>query len=366
MATSPILLDWTAERLRAWLVALGASPRAVALDGNDTALYLVVSMAERKLQLGKVAQALVRRQPHQVAERFLPFFGLDRLWQHGRHTLDAREAVMLVLGKIKERLPSKSLFHVVPSYWNREQAALLEDQTRQAGYRSLGVIKRGLALAGLSPGLTIDVDSHAVTITHTRLQSRSGSLQLEHTQVLTDIALPIWCERIAGLVASRCLRDCRRDPRAHHETDQQLHDQILNKLYDWASHQDARIELKHRDWQDAVLIPVAEVLSICTPLAQRLAQHVAQKSDAEGWFLSPDATRLPAVPQALYQASHNQRSLSVLPLELMPQTLTNWISQIEQGIIPPPQLTDAIPLVSESKAEHQPDTLPFQKRTGKR
>jgi len=365
MASTPILLDWTAERLRAWTIVSQATPRHIALDTTDPSLSLVISLAERRLQLGKAAQALVRKQPHQVIERFLPYLGSDRIWQHRRHALDARESLAFVFSKLREKLPAKSLFHVVPSYWNREQAALLEDQTRQSGYRSLGTIKRGLALAGLTPGITIDVDSHAAMISHTRVQSRSGSLQLEQTQVLTDIALPIWCERIAAQVANRCLRDSRRDPRAHAETDQQLHDQILIRLYDWASHQDARIELKHGDWQSEVLVPVDEVMSVCAPLAQRLAQFVLVKPDAEGWFLSPEATRLPAVPQALYQGSRNQRSLSVIPIEMLPQTLSTWVLHIDQGHATPPQLSDTMPLVSEGKGEVRPDTLPFQKRTGK-
>lgn len=363
MATHPILLDWTAERLRAWVIVSQGSPRAIPLDAADSSLLLVVSLAERKLQVGNSAQALVRLQPHQVMERFIPYLGTDRIWHYGRHTLDAREALAFVINKLREKLPAKSLFHVVPSYWNREQAAMLEDQTRQAGYRSLGTIRRGLALAGLTPGVTIDVDSHAAIVSHTRLQSRTGSLQLDQSQTLTDCALPIWCERIAAQVANRCMRDSRRDPRAHPETDQQLHEQILDKLYDWASHQDARIELKHRDWQSDVLVPVDEVLSVCAPLAQRLAQHVLGKPEAEGWYLSPEATRLPGLPQAFYQGSRNQRSLSVIPVEMLPQTLSNWIMHIDQGHATPPQLSDAIPLVSEGKGEVKPDTLPFHRRS---
>ncbi|MFT3882614.1 MAG: hypothetical protein QM703_23545 [Gemmatales bacterium] len=365
MAGTPILLDWTAERLRAWAIAPQGTPRSIALDTTDSSLPLVISLAERRLQLGRAAQALVRKQPHQVIERFLPYLGSDRVWQHRRHALDARESLAFVFSKLREKLPAKSLFHVVPSYWNREQAALLEDQTRQSGYRSLGTIKRGLALAGLTPGVTIDVDSHAATVSHTRVQSRSGSLQLEQVQSLADLALPIWCERIAAQVANRCMRDSRRDPRAQSDTDQQLYDQILEKLYDWSSHQDARIELKHGDWQSEVLVPVDEVLSVCAPLAQRLAQFVLVKSDAEGWFLSPEATRLPAVPQALYQGSRNQRSLSVIQMEMLPQTLTNWILHIDQGHTTPPQLSDTMPLVSEGKSDARPDTLPFQKRAGR-
>lgn len=366
MASSPVILDWQADRLRAWMLYAGASPRPVVLDENETTLPLLISMAERRLQLGKPGYKLIRLQPHQVMDCFVPYLGMDRCWQYRRHTLDSRDGFALVLQKIKDRLPGKSVLHVVPSYWNREQAALLEDQTRQAGLRSLGSIKRGLVLSGLSPGLTIDVDSYAATITQTKLQSRSGGLQYETTQTLTDLAIPIWSERIAGLVASRCLQDYRRDPRASGETDQQLFEQIRSRLPDWASQQDARIHLKQRDWQDELPMHASDVQTVCSPLAHRLAQYVAARKESENWFLSPEAGALPGLPQALYQVSMNQKSVSILPQELMPMALTNWACHIEQGLLQPPHLAETMPAISEIPTEHQPDTLPFMKRYGKK
>lgn len=362
MASTPVILDWQADKLRAWMLSPGASPRPVILDENETVLPLVISMAERRLQLGKSGYKLIRLQPQQVMECFVPHLGMDRTWQYRRHTLESRDGFSLVLQKIKDRLPGKSVLHIVPSYWNREQAALLEDQTRQAGLRSLGSIKRGLVLSGLSPGLVIDVDAFAVTITQNRLQSRSGGLQYEHTQTLTDLAIPIWSERIAGLVASRCLQDYRRDPRANAETDQQLYEQIQRKLPDWASQHDARIHLKQQDWQDDLPMNASDVQAVCSPLANRLAQYIVAKKESESWFLSPEAGSLPGLPQALYQASMNQRSISVLPLELMPIALTNWACHIEQGLLQPPHLAETMPAISEIPTEHQPDTLPFMRK----
>lgn len=365
MAQPPILLDWTAERLQAWSLPSGALPKAIPLDGHESALPLVLSMAERRLQMGAVARKLVRLQPHQVVENFLPYVGMDRFWHYGRHRLDAREALQWVLQKLKDKLPGKSLFHAVPSYWTREQAAILEDITRHTGHRCLGTLKRGLALAGSSPGLVIDVDSYALTICITQLQSRTGNLQLEKTHTSTDLGLPIWTERIGMLVAARCLRDSRRDPRAHAETDQQLFEQVQVKLIDWASQQDVRLSLQLRDWQEEMLLSATEVASVCMPLAQRCSQLVAQSPEVSSWFLSNEASRLPALPQAMYQNSMNQRALTVTPENLLPQTVMAWVQRIEQGALSASSFSDVLPVV-EVVQETQADTLPFPKRTGKK
>lgn len=365
MAQPPLLLDWTAERLQGWSLAAGVAPKPLPLDGHEHALPLVLSMAERRMQMGAVARKLVRLQPHQVVENFLPYVGMDRLWHYGRHRLDGREALQWVITKLKDKLPSKSLFHAVPNYWTREQAAILEDITRQAGYRSLGTIKRGLALAGTSPGLVIDGDSYALTICSNQLQARTGNLHLEKTVTNADLALSIWTERIGMLIASKCMKDSRRDPRAHAETDQQLFEQVRMKLADWAGQQDVRLNLQLRDWQIELLVPANEVASVCMPLAQRCSQLVAQAPDANCWYLSNEASRLPGIPQALYQSSMNQRSLSVLPETLLPQTMMIWVQRIEAGTLPASSLSDVLPVV-EALQEPQADTLPFPKRTGKR
>lgn len=365
MAHAPLLLDWTSERLRAWSVQAGSTPRPVPLENSLPELPLVLSMAERRLQLGQSAARHSRIQPQQVIDCFLPYVGQDRAWHYGRHHMDAREVLGWVLGKIKEKLPSKAVFHVLPSYWQREQAAILEDQTRQLGYRCLGSMKRGLALAGLSPGLIIDIDNFAASIIMTQVQGRTGHLHLESIQTVTALALPIWKERIAAIVATRCLRDSRRDPRAHAETDQQLEEQLHSRLIDLASQSDIRLSLKQRDWNDEVLLPHAEVHAVCAPLAMKLAELAIRKPEAETWFLSPEAARLPGLPQALYAASNHQRSLSVLPAEVMPQALTAWITQIDQGILSPPSWSEVLPVISPISTEAQPDTLPFARRTRK-
>ena len=98
----------------------------------------------------------------------MPYLGEERRWQFGRHDLDARDALLFVLTKLREKLPGKALFHLAPNYWSAEQAAILDDLTRTLGYRLLGTMRRGLVGAGMTPGLTIDVDSFAVTLTLTK------------------------------------------------------------------------------------------------------------------------------------------------------------------------------------------------------
>jgi hypothetical protein len=354
------ILDWTAERLRAWTV--GEHLRPVALEDGTNTLPLVVSLAERRPQVGKAGRSLLRRAPHQVVENFLPHVGSERRWQHGRHDVDARDLLQLVLVKIKERLPGKAVGHAVPNYWNPDQVALLEDVTRLSGFRLLGTTRRGLASAGMNPGLLIDGDSHAVIVTVTKLTEPGPRLRLNQTVVKSELGLPIWRERIAALIASRCVRDCRRDPRAHPETDQLLLEQIEMQLYDWASSAVGRVTFEGREWQHDLVISSDDVQRVCQPLATVVAQQVVRLAEVHTWFLTPEASRLPGIAAALYAASQNQRSVSVLAAEQLPQTLTGLFGMVERGLMAPLQFQEALPTPPEGASDHPADTLPFPGR----
>lgn len=360
---SVVILDWTADRLRAWAVAAHEPLRSIPLEATGTDLPLVVSLAQRRLQIGKTARALVRQAPHQVALAFFPFLSSERRWQFGRHDLDARELLLFVLTRLREKLPVKSIFHVVPTYWTSEQSALLEDLTRSAGFRLLGIMRRALVISGSSPGLAIDADAHAAVISITRSSEPGPKLRLQKTSVLPELALPYWKERIAALAASRCIRDCRRDPRASAKTDQELDEQIDAQLDDWAANQEGRLTLHGTDWEQEISLPAAAVQEVCSPLAFFLARQVSALADGAAWFLTAEASRLPGLAAALYAASQNQRSITILPVELLPRSLAGWALLIERGQLPAFHDQDAtFPFVSEAKSEATPDTLPFSRR----
>ncbi len=355
-----VILDWTAERLRAWAMASGEAPRPVNLEPTSAELPLVISLAERRMQVGKPGRMLVRKAPHQVAATFLPYLGTDRHWQHGRHDVDAREAVQFVLGKLKEKLPGKALLHLAPNYFTADQAALLDDLTRTGGYRLLGTLPRGLASAGLSPGITIDADTYAVTLAATTLTEPGPRIRLQRTLTLRELGLQYWKERIGSQLASLCIRDCRRDPRATPETDQLLSDQIDQQLHDWSSGIEGRLSIPGPDWQHEAVISAALVQAVCQPMASLVAQQVLALPDAGNWFLTPESARLPGLAAALYAQSQNQRSVTIPPVEQLPRTAAAWAVSIERGQLPVPGFQAAsLPLLSESLQEPQPDTLPF-------
>lgn len=355
------ILDWTSERLRAWSTG-GDTLRPVALEDGTNTLPLVVSLAEKRLQVGKAGRALLRQAPHVVVENFLPHLGADRHWQHGRHDVDARDLTQFVLAKLKEKLPTKAVGHVVPNYWTQDQAALLDDLTRMAGFRLLGTTRRGLAAAGLNPGLLVDVDGYAVTLTATKLTEPGPRLRLTQTIVKSELGLPIWRERVAAFIASRCVRDCRRDPRANPETDQVLLEQIESQLHEWAGGQVGRVSFEGREWQHDVVVTAADVQQVCQPLAMLVAQQVIRLAEVNTWFLSPEASRLPGVAGALYAASQNQRSVSVLPAEQLPRTAAAVFNLVERGVIAPLQYSDVLPAITEAVPEDPADTLPFPAR----
>jgi hypothetical protein len=356
-----VILDWTADRLRGWRLPVDRGPGApglLTLDDATSDLPLAISLAGRKLQAGRAAKAMARSEPHRIATGFLPFLGEDRHWQFGRHEIDARDALQFILTGLRGKLPGKALFHLVPSYWTGEQAALLGELTRTLGLRMVGIVRRSLAASGGAPGLVMDADAYAVTLTATTLIEPGPRLRLVRTVVLRELALPLWKERIAEQIAMRCVRDARRDPRAAADTDQMLDAQIETQLRDWAANLDGRVDLQGADWEQELTVPAALVQSACQPLAAAVARHVTSLGESSSWFLTEEAARLPGLAGALYLASGNQRSVAVLAPEQLVRTAGNWAKMVDRGHLPPPDF-EASPAPIPDQTEPDPDTLPF-------
>ncbi|HMO35523.1 MAG TPA: hypothetical protein PKA06_05725, partial [Gemmatales bacterium] len=245
--------------------------------------------------------------------------------------------------------------------WSREQAAILEDCTRLAGDRSLGIMARGPALGGDTAGLLIDVDSFACSWIQTSLQHRTGNLQVEKTRCLPELAISIWSERIGTFIASKCLMESRRDPRVNGATDQQLFEQIEMRLSDWASQYDATLHIQQHHWQEELVIRASDVTQLCLPLAEQLCRNLPAPGELNALYLSHEAGRLPGLAQALYRQGSHQQVVTILPEDTHVKNLHVWIQRIEQGLHPVLKLTDPFP-TGEATPENRADTLPFPKR----
>src|SRR5438045_2080657 len=172
-AQAVVGLDLTASRARAvYGPVAGATPRALALADKADELPLAASLEHRSPEVGAAGLALCRRVPHLACLDFLPHLGSPRVWQAGRHRLDAAAAFALVAERLRTALAGPQAVAVaVPPYLTPPQVKLLTTALEKAKLPILGTAAAPLALAAtaadadFATALIADADGHALTWT---------------------------------------------------------------------------------------------------------------------------------------------------------------------------------------------------------
>src|SRR5262245_38533387 len=117
-------LDVNATRVRAMGTSIAGTPRPLALAENDAELPLAISLEHRHAQVGRAGVRLCRQLPHLACLDFLPYLDQPRLWQAGRHRLDASQALTLVFKQLHASCAAADgLALSVPAYLTRPQVA---------------------------------------------------------------------------------------------------------------------------------------------------------------------------------------------------------------------------------------------------
>ena len=276
LATSPepapllASFDLNATRARGVLGPAGLEPGPLLLEDTYEELPMVLSLEGRQAQVGRAGAGLCRLSPHLACFDFLAALGERRHWAAGRHRLDAGKAVALVLERFHAACPDvQALVFSLPAYLTRQQVHLLSPLAKKARLPSLGSVAAPLALAqsahtadpwsGLA--LVLDLDDHALTAT--MVLADLEQLCLRTSQCLPHLNLRAWKERLVNMVAERCIRQSRRDPRDSASAEQSLYDQLEDTLD--ASGQGRVVELliQTPHWFQNLLLRPEEFRSAC-------------------------------------------------------------------------------------------------------
>ncbi len=133
--------------------------------------------------------------------------------------------------------------------------------------------------------------------------------RLVEGQAAPRLALGTWLNRALEVVADRCGRLTRRDPRQSADAEQELYDQLA-ALFDKDADTD-RIDLHlHSDsWSQHLMLHPADLAACCTPLTQQtlaLMRNFLTKASGNGpaaaVLVTPAASRLPGLVAALEEA----------------------------------------------------------------
>jgi hypothetical protein len=352
-------IDLNATRALAVYGTRAQSLALLPLEGDQLDLPLALSLEGRSVAVGRPGVALARLRPHLTCLDFLPHLCTGREWSAGPHRLDADNALALVFGAMAARLArSAGAVFALPSYLNEEQLVELRCRASAAKIDLLGTLPAPLAAALAAFGdesgwpdpdttvLVIDVDGHALTLSI--LQREADELRLRQAQTWPHLGRAAWLRRLMDGVAHRCVRQCRRDPRASPETDQALFEQ-LSRLLDGPAPPVTQIKLQGPGWYHNMPLAREELVALTSPvLRQALGELDAALSEASQFgrlsalLLTSAAAGLPGL------ASAAESHLDVM--QPAPQQATDESEDLGDMLISPPGNTGVQVLPAEALA----------------
>jgi hypothetical protein len=312
-------LDLNATRIRAIHGENRGSgpciPLGLPLDDNERELPLALSLEERQPRVGRIGASLCRRSPHLACLDFLPYLGEERLWQAGRHRLDAAAAFGLICEHLQRRIAgAEGITMAVPAYLSAAQTALLANVAGRARWRLLGSVPAPVAVALAAhehlpwSGVAVVVDLDGHTLTLSAVAVRDDVLRVAHTRVVPQLARGVWLCRLLDGAALRCVRLSRRDPRESAETEQILFDQLATLLDERRRDEAAEFIVQTPHWYQHLKFSATELSALASPLVRRTLvemQHflseIASLGPVGAVLLSGSAGRLPGVVDAVDQ-----------------------------------------------------------------
>jgi molecular chaperone DnaK (HSP70) len=310
-------LDLNASRARALQGENPGSgphvPLGLTLDDNERDLPLAVSLEARHPRVGWAGVGLCRRSPHLACMDFLPYLGENRLWEGGRHRLDAAAALALVCEHLQRRIGrAEGVTVALPVYFSAAQATLFADLAGRARWRLLGSVPSPLAIALAAhdylpwsgQAIVVDVDGHALTLS--ALAVCDEPVRVQHIHPVPRLGRDAWLGRLIDGAALRCIRLSRRDPRESAETEQALFDQLAALLDSRTGEGSVQLVLQTPHWYQHLKLSPEELSAVCAPLVQRtLAEiqqflvDVAELGSLGTVLLTASAARLPGLTVAI-------------------------------------------------------------------
>jgi hypothetical protein len=289
--------------------------RALAVGaGQVFALPLALSLEGRQVDVGQAGLDLCRRSPHLACLGFLPHLGTSRIWSAGKHRLDANQALAAALARLQPVCgPSTGVLIAVPPYLEDAQVDQILKMAGQARWPVLGTVPSPLAAAqaaharqvwsGLA--IVVEADEHALTLS--AVLNTDGEARLLGSQALARLGLRAWKERLLDVVADRCVRLSRRDPRDSGDAEQGLYDQF-DAAFDAArAGRMAEVVAQTKTWSQHLMLPAEDLRGMCSRLVEQAldgadAFRASLSAPLGTLVLSETAARLPGLVDALEAA----------------------------------------------------------------
>jgi hypothetical protein len=398
---SLIGLDLNATRVRA---VQGEGSRAepplplgLPLEGDERELPLALSLEERHLRVGRAGVGLCRRSPHLACVDFLPWLGDERLWEGGRHRLDATAALARVCEHLQRLIGrAEGVTVALPAYFSAAQAALLAEVVGRARWRLLGSVPSPVAVASAThdhlpwSDLAVVVDLDGYALTFSAVAVRDDRVCVRHVHPVPQLGRGVWLGQLLDGAALRCIRLSRRDPRQLAETEQALFDQWAAILDGRTGEGPVELVLQTPHWYQHLTFSPAELSALCASLVQRtrtemqqFLDHIADLGPVGAVLLTRAAARLPGLTAMVEELIHQPDAeplieeedddfgvgliegnmlsarIHVLDEDAVARAAFNLALRQQRGDLPRGHL-DCVPLRGRTADERGPTRLPFR------
>jgi hypothetical protein len=306
-------LDLNATRVRGVGGAVDSLPLVLLLEGKAEELPVALSLENRYVEVGSPGLCLSRRLPHLACLQFLGHLGTDRQWAAGRHRLDADRALGLMFDHLRPMVTDHhGIALTLPAYLDTAQVALAAATATRSKLPLLGIVPTALAAALTAhaeqpwsgAALVADADDHALTWSVVQVEGERARLIASETWPL--LGLRSWRERLLDMLADRCVRQSRRDPRDCGDAEQSLYEQIEAILDVCRTGQMAEAAVQTTQWYQNLIVQPGELAAACASLTRQTVdamtplQTATARAGGTGAVLLTDAVaRLPGVAAAI-------------------------------------------------------------------
>lgn len=308
-----VALDLNSTEMRAVRGKESREANPVRLQKDCNALPMALNIEARSPLIGQTALNVCRKSPHLVCMDFLPLLGGDRIWRSRKHKLDASKALKYVFDHVGAQVGrTQGVALSTPIYWDERQIEIAWQLLQKARLKPLGSVSRPLAAALAAHrerpwsdlAILVDVDSRALS--WNAIHVEHGEARILESSILAELGETTWKDRILSLIADRCVRQCRRDPRDSAEAEQILFDQVEKAFHACIENRRAEISLQTGSWfQEMNLLP-EQILGCCSRLVQRamtelqlLFPHVDDHGPLQSVIVTHSAAQLPGLVPAL-------------------------------------------------------------------
>jgi len=361
-APEPVLvgIDVDATRARAVHGPGRQTPRSLPLEENHEDLPMVVSLEGRRPLVGRAGASLCRRSPHLACHDFLAHLGERREWNAGRHRLDPAKAAAVVLEQLQTLCSTaQGIVLALPAYLTRTQVALLPPLAKKARMPLLGSVRAPLASAFAAytsepwSGLALVVDADDHVLTATTVVADGAQLCIHATQAWPQLSLRAWKARLLDMVAERCIRQSRRDPRDSAVTEQSLYDQLEDAFDTAAQGKMVELLIQTTHWYQNLFLRPEEFVTFCERNVRQVIDGIqtmltssSTRDVVRSVLVTRAAERLPGLLPALQEYVRD-----FVPAAVEPDPSDDFGEDLLQGAGGPGRVT-VIPADGVARAAH--------------